>query len=168
MGSLRTWFAFVVCVLLGSAPVGAQVRAHSTHSADSAEIVSTVQRLLDAIGRADSAMARSVLMPGMRLVSIVDDTVLARPRVQTDSAFIQMLGSPRSTMLERMWSPVVMSNGRIATLWAPYDFHVDGKWSHCGIDVATLLRTDAGWKVANLSYTVQRQDCPASPLGPPQ
>jgi SAM-dependent methyltransferase len=70
-------------------------------------------------------------------------------------------------LLERMWQPVVHVEGPLATLWAPYDFHVDGKRSHCGVDAVTLLRGDAGWRVAGITYTVQRADCAPSPLGPP-
>ena len=66
-----------------------------------------------------------------------------------------------------MWAPVVQVQGRIASVWTPYDFHIDGRFSHCGIDTITLLRTDAGWRIAGLLYTVQRTGCAPSPLGPP-
>jgi hypothetical protein len=67
-----------------------------------------------------------------------------------------------------MWEPVVHLQGPIATLWAPYDFYIDGQRSHCGIDTVTLLRAAQGWQIAALVYTVQRTGCPASPLGPPR
>jgi hypothetical protein len=73
----------------------------------------------------------------------------------------------RERLLERMWTPVVRVQGAIATLWTPYDFHVDGRFSHCGVDTATLLRTGGGWRIAALVYTVQRTGCAPSPLGPP-
>jgi hypothetical protein len=130
-------------------------------------VVATVQRLFDAMAAHDTATARALLLPGTRFVSVSNDTGPARPRFQGDSAFLRMLASTPDRLLERMWAPVVQVQGRIATVWTPYDFHLGGRWSHCGIDTVTLLRSDAGWRIASLIYTVQRTGCAPSPLGPP-
>ena len=130
-------------------------------------VVATVQRLFDAMAARDTVAARALLLPGTRFVSISNDTGPAIPRVQGDSAFLRMLAGSSERLLERMWAPVVQVQGRIATVWTPYDFHRGGRFSHCGIDAVTLLRTDAGWRSAGLLYTVQRTGCAPSPLGPP-
>jgi hypothetical protein len=49
--------------------------------------------------------------------------------------------------------------------WAPYDFYIDGEFSHCGVDVFDLIQLEGQWKLANSMYTVIRNDCPKSPLG---
>jgi hypothetical protein len=49
--------------------------------------------------------------------------------------------------------------------WAPYDFHLDGKLSHCGIDSFGLVRGADGWRIAGISYTVQKTGCAPSPPG---
>ena len=71
-------------------------------------------------------------------------------------------------ILERMWSPRVLVDGRMATLWAPYDFHRAGKFSHCGTETVMLIEQQGAWKVATLAYTVKREGCEPSPLGPPK
>ena len=70
-------------------------------------------------------------------------------------------------MLERMWEPQVRVHKGIANLWAPYDFWLDGKFSHCGIDSFELMKTAGGWRLTGGSYTVEREGCAPSPLGPP-
>lgn len=65
-----------------------------------------------------------------------------------------------------MWAPQVSIAGRLASLWAPYDFHRDGKRTHCGINQVNLVKTPEGWRIATLIYTVQTTGCPDSPLGP--
>ena len=40
--------------------------------------------------------------------------------------------------------------GHMATVSLPYDFYRDGRWSHCGIDVFTLVQTPEGWRIATL------------------
>jgi hypothetical protein len=67
-----------------------------------------------------------------------------------------------------MWTPAVHVHGAIAVVWAPYDFHIDGKFSHCGVDTFSLVRTATGWQISGISYTVEPTGCAASPLGPPR
>ncbi len=41
---------------------------------------------------------------------------------------------------ERYWSPTVLIRGPMALVWAPYEFQIDGKISHCGIDAFVLFQ----------------------------
>lgn len=54
---------------------------------------------------------------------------------------------------------VVKVQGRIATVWAPYDLWLNDKFSHCGVDVFTLLKTPEGWKIVTCSYTMEKEGC---------
>jgi hypothetical protein len=148
-------------LLVGS---GAPLRAQT---ADSAAAVAAVHELLDAMQRRDTAAARALLVPGARFVSVRGDSA-ETPRVQTDGAFLRSLVGGRARLQERVWAPVVRVHGPLATVWAPYDFHVDGRRTHCGVDAFTLLWSGSRWRVAGITYTVERHDCPASPLGPPK
>jgi hypothetical protein len=59
--------------------------------------------------------------------------------------------------------------GRLATVWLPYDFHIDGKWSHCGVDAFTMLKVGEQWRIAVLAWTVEQPPaCRPHPDGPPQ
>jgi len=161
---LGVLFLAAVAIALPSAALTAQATATDTSSA-----IAAVQRLFDAINTGDTTLLRGLLVPGMQFVTITDPPAAAAPpRVQVDSAFARQVGASRQQYLERMWQPVVRLQGSIATVWAPYDFHVDGKFSHCGVDTFTLLRVGQGWQIASVVYTVQRSGCPASSLGAPR
>ena len=168
MSRTRPLLVIALLSVLGSALDAQALPAQPTQpTAADPTIVATVQRLFDAMAAHDTTVARTLLLPGTRFVSISNDTGPAIPRSQGDSAFLRMLAGRSDRLLERMWAPVVQVQGRIASVWTPYDFHIDGRFSHCGIDAITLLRTDAGWRIAGLLYTVQRTGCAPSPLGPP-
>jgi hypothetical protein len=153
-----------LALLVSSRSLAAQAPPTDTNA-----VVAVVQRLFDAMASGDTVTLRAVLLPGMQFVALTTDAAAApAPRIQSDTAFVQRLGSRRQRLLERMWNPVVQLQGPIATVWTPYDFHIDGKFSHCGIDSATLVWTAQGWRIAGLTYTVQRTGCAASPLGPPR
>lgn len=140
---------------------------HAQPATDPAPVVAVVQALLDGISRRDTTGLRALFLPGMRFVSIAADRAGATPRWQTGDEMLRELPGETERLLERMWAPVVHVQGPIATVWTPYDFHVDGKFSHCGIDTAHLVRTAEGWRIADFAYTVQRTGCAPSPLGAP-
>jgi len=72
------------------------------------------------------------------------------------------------TFTERGFDAQVMLAGRLATVWLPYDFYVDGAWSHCGVDVFTMLKSEAGWRIATMAWSIEQPPaCKAHPDGPP-
>ena len=62
----------------------------------------------------------------------------------------------------RFWSTI-----DLATVWTPYDFYLNGEFSHCGRNSFSLIRDDDGWRIASVTYSMLRESCESSPLGPP-
>ena len=60
---------------------------------------------------------------------------------------------------ERYWSPTVLVRGGIAVVWAPYEFWLDGKTSHCGVDVFDFVKVSGEWRVSNSMWTVEPNAC---------
>ena len=85
----------------------------------------------------------------------------------THREFLDQLTTPGADWLERLWNPTVLVHGSMAVVWAEYDFHRDGAFSHCGVDAFSLFKTADGWKIAGTTYTVEPTGCEESPLGPP-
>lgn len=60
---------------------------------------------------------------------------------------------------ELMYEQNVAVDGDWAMVWGRYVFFVGDKVSHCGINQFNLVRTDAGWKIANGASTMNAADC---------
>lgn len=158
----------VTRVLLFAALLGVPRWAQGqTFSQDSAAVLSAAQTLLKSINTRDTSLARPLLLPGGVFVSIRQGANGSTPRVQTHADFLSSLPTGNGRFLERIWSPRITIEGTLAEVRAPYDFHVDGKFSHCGVDVFTLVKATSGWMISGTSYTVQQTGCAPSPLGPP-
>jgi Domain of unknown function (DUF4440) len=127
-------------------------------------VLAAVQKFFDTMTSKDVAEATRVLMPDGRFVSVRDDR--PEPRPSTIQSYLDGLATRKQNYVERMWDPEVRVQGPIATVWTRYDFWVDGKFSHCGVDAFDLVKTSEGWKIAGGVYTVERTGCPPSPLGP--
>ena len=135
--------------------------------AEEAAVISTVETFFRALAAKDSAAAQRVMLQDGMFSSIHEGEAGPVIRTQSHQNFFQQIASEERNLLERMWKPRVVIHDRIAVLWAPYDFHIDGSFSHCGVDAFSLLKTATGWKITGTIYSVQKTGCSASPLGPP-
>jgi hypothetical protein len=131
-------------------------------------VLSVVERFFDTMAARDVAGAATVLVPAGRFVST--RTVEGRrvTRGFTNREYLDRLAGRREEVRERIWEPEVRIRGRVASVWAPYDFWTDGAFSHCGVDALDLVETLEGWKIAGGVYTVETEGCAPSPLGPPR
>ena len=153
----------VALITIVIATAAATANAQST--ADRAAVLEAVQRFFDTMTARDVEGARAVLVPQGRFHVI--DTVKpgSEPRSFSNEEYFAQLQASKQTMRERIWNPEVRVHGSIATVWTPYDFWIDGKLSHCGVDAFDLIKSGEGWKIAGGAYTIEH-NCPPSPLGP--
>jgi len=127
-------------------------------------VLAKVQALFDAMAAHDSTAALALVIPEGRLMVSRANAPVSN---STLGEFAAKLSAAKATYLERMWNPKVMVRGGIAVVWTEYDFHLGGKFTHCGIDSFQLVKTPEGWKISALAYTVEPSACKPSPLGPP-
>ena len=142
--------------------------ARAQDTSDRSLVLAAVQTFMDVIGSRDVEAAKRVMLPEGRLISSRDEDGKLTFRPQTHQEFFDSLSKGQGRNLERMWNPEVRIHGTIAVVSTPYDFHRDGKFSHCGTDVFNLVKTPEGWKIAGAMWTIQRTGCAPSPLGPPK
>lgn len=147
-----------------AAPLWAQ-RGGGT--ADSLAVVATAAQLLQAISTRDLDLARSAMHPGAGFVAVepapAGDT---RVTLTSGDTTLALLANANRRFHERMWGATALVTGDVALVSAPYDFHVDGVFSHCGTDTFTVVRLEGRWRITHVAYTVERAGCLPSPLGP--
>jgi len=126
-------------------------------TSDEKDVITVVQKTCDGIGAHDGEMIRSSMLPDARIYLVRDNGASSSTAL---ADMITQVAGGKVAMLERFTSPPrVLVRGRIAQLWGEYEFLRDGKFSHCGVDTATLFKTADGWKISTLSYTVERTGC---------
>lgn len=141
---------------------GSNVQAKDTYSAPQREALGAVDALFAAMAKHDVDASRRLILPGASFVVVLPDGTV---KIEPDTGYLETLGKHKEVFRERIWEAQVMVQGNLAQVWAPYDFHLDGKLSHCGIDSFSLVRGPGGWRIAGISYTVQKAGCAPSPLG---
>jgi hypothetical protein len=157
---VRAILAIALIIFFLPARAGAQTEDDKT------AVLATVQTFFDTMATRDVEGARAVLLPEGRTFSVREQNGQPSARASSVDDYLASLAKGKSASRERMWNPEVRIKSPLATVWTPYDFHIDGKFSHCGIDAFTLVKTSEGWKVASGTWTVERTGCAPSPLGP--
>jgi len=153
-------------IALALLSVSVLARTAQEEGDDKAAVVATVQKFFDTMASRDVEGARRVLMPEGRMFSVREQNGQPAARATAVEDYLKSLGERKQDSRERMWNPEVRVHAGIASLWTPYDFWIDGKFSHCGIDNFDLLKTADGWKIASVTYTIERAGCAPGPLGP--
>ena len=134
-------------------------------SAERDDVLKTVQAFFDTMTAQDIEGARKVLQEQGRFHAMRLRDGKPDVRAFSNEEYFADLKASKRKMQERIWNPEVRISGLIATVWAPYDFWIDGKFSHCGVDQFDLIKTGDGWKIAGGVYTLESK-CAPSPLGP--
>jgi hypothetical protein len=155
----RLLLSFGFAALLGPVSLSGQEVVPAERQA----VLAAVDSFFAAMSRRDTAASRAILLPGAMFYAVAPGRA---PGSTPDTAYIRSIGGRTAALRERIWNPRVEVHGPIAEVWTRYDFHVDGKFSHCGIDDFSLMLTPSGWTIAAATYTVERTGCPESPLGP--
>lgn len=147
-------------------PTLAAAQAPADAADASAEVLAVVEESLERISEEDMAGFADLMLEGavVALAGTQQGETFHRIRTPAEIA----AGTPEADLVERGFEPEVRISGPMAMVWLPYDFYGDGEWSHCGVDVFTLLRTGEGWRIATITYSVlQPPDCRPHPDGPP-
>ncbi|MPR35061.1 nuclear transport factor 2 family protein [Salmonirosea aquatica] len=139
--------------------IGLGTLASPAHAQDSKnEVLQVAQDLLDAIGKGDTAAFRSLFLPHAMIYTVreKDGQTVTASRSPFAATF-----RPGTVVKEEMkdHGVDVRVQGNMAQVWAPYNLWVNGTFSHCGVDVFTLLKTNEGWRIAALSYTIEKEGC---------
>ncbi|MBK9148460.1 MAG: nuclear transport factor 2 family protein [Flavobacteriales bacterium] len=128
-------------------------------------VLRTIDRFFASMTAQDSAAMSATLIHAGTLQIVSADG--SEPVVVTGfEEYLKRLVAGKERLVERYWDPVVRVDGPIAVATMRYDFHINGRFSHCGIDVFTLVLGPDGWRIGSVSYTRRTEGCELSPVGP--
>ncbi|MDG2119409.1 MAG: nuclear transport factor 2 family protein [Gammaproteobacteria bacterium] len=152
-------FLFVLAVALSH---------HTFGQSDDEKLVrATAEQFFLAIETKDRALLESIMVPGSLNISTQElQNDQAKITTLNYASMIDLLTGAGNEKKERAWDETILVQGHIAVYWAPYDFHVDQKFTHCGIDSFQLIKKEERWLISNASWTRETLNCPTSPLGP--
>ncbi|CAH0996218.1 hypothetical protein EMA8858_02349 [Emticicia aquatica] len=129
---------------------------------DEEKIKASINQVFDGMRKNDTTLVRQVLHPSCFLKSIGKNKS-GEVRLQEDAIidWLKQIGTKRDGIIldERLTSYDIKIDGEMAIAWTPYEFYVNDKFNHCGVDVFTLMNTDKGWKIVGIVDTRRKENC---------
>jgi hypothetical protein len=68
-------------------------------------------------------------------------------------------GAPKGSLDEQIIFDVIKMDGDLASVWTPYKFYFNSKFSHCGVNSFQLVRINNVWKIQYLIDTRRVTGC---------
>ena len=128
---------------------------------DAAAVRATVDSWFSALRSKDRAAFESQMLPDATFITLRYSADGWSRVNRTRKALTDMLMANSGTIIERFTAPpTVLVHGPIATVWGAYDFSIDGKRQHCGVDSFDLEKDGDTWKIASARWTVEPKGCP--------
>ncbi|MBA9076761.1 MULTISPECIES: nuclear transport factor 2 family protein [Rufibacter] len=158
---MRSFLFLCGCLAVGLSAIAQPKKTAPASTADARAVEAAVVRFFDGMRANDSTLARSVLAPNARLLTVAagKDGVVRTHETPLDR-FMEMISKPQEKVLdERIWGVKVNIDGDLATLWCDYAFYVGDTFSHCGADAFLLYRGKDGWKIFSIADTRRKQNC---------
>jgi len=125
-------------------------------------IHATVDKMFQAMYKADTATLRTLFTPGAKFMSYTYDSK-GNPRAKGElvNDFLRGVGlMGEAQMEERLLSWQCLIDEGIASVWTPYEFYFEGKFSHCGVNSFQLMNVQGKWKITMITDTRRKTDCP--------
>ena len=137
--------AFILLVLLLSQISFAQEK----------EIQQTIETFFEAFHQRDSIKLQSVCSKDLVLHSISESGNGTKFSVEKASNFYKSIASIPLTMKfeEKILSYKIQIDGAMAHVWTPYEFYVNEKLSHSGVNSFQLFQENGVWKVVYILDT---------------
>jgi hypothetical protein len=95
----------------------------------------------------------------MQTIALGDNGPQVNPGSVSD--FMKRISTtPADTQLdERILNFEIKVDGPMASAWTPYEFYVNGTFSHCGVNSFQLVKFTQGWKVVCIIDTRRKDPC---------
>jgi len=120
------------------------------------EVLKVVNEFFDTMEKKDSLGFNNLFLENAHAYSIRkngDSTITRNSLLKASSSKDQLKESLRESDI------TIHVKGNVAAVWAPYDFWINGEHSHCGYEVFTFLKNQGIWKIASLTYSVEKGSC---------
>lgn len=137
------------------------VSAFAQKADDSKDALAVVNKMFDMMAAHKPAEIVALHTAEAQLVALFK-TKEGKSDIKTFKAeefFTKNFSVKRAELFEDMYAPKVEIFGDFAQVTGRYVFFVNSKVLHCGVNAFHLVRTDAGWRIAGASSTMEPQGC---------
>jgi hypothetical protein len=124
-------------------------------NAQKEQVQKTIETFFEGFHAKDTVKIKSTCSSTMILQSISENTKGNKLSDEKPAAFYKSIASIPADIKfeERILSYNIQVDGSMAHVWTPYEFYVNGKLSHKGVNAFTLYFDGTTWKIIHVIDT---------------
>ena len=126
-------------------------------TSETEQVKATINSFFDGMRNSDSTTLKNNLA-----VNAVFQTISSNNEVksQNPSGFVSSVGkAAKGSLDERITFRSIHIDGNLAAVWTPYEFYLNGKFSHCGVNSFQLHKENGQWKIQYVIDTRRKEGC---------
>lgn len=117
------------------------------------EVKQVIETFFEGLHKGDSTMMKTTLHKDIKIQTTATNRE-GKHILKTDSKK-KLLTSvankkPEHIYLEKLLSYDIKIDGNLASVWTPYEFYFNGKFSHCGANSFQLFNNNGKWVITYL------------------
>jgi len=122
-------------------------------------IKQSISVFFEGLQTSDTLKIQSVCHKEMKLQSITEKNTVGGLSYQSNSDFYKSVAAiPKNVKIEeRILSYNIQIDGTMANVWTPYEFYINEKLSHIGVNSFTLLLENNIWKIVHIIDTRRKK-----------
>ncbi len=121
----------------------------TSFNAQNQEVQKVIETFFEGFHAKDTIKIKSVCSDTIMLQSIIENAKGAKLSDESAKEFYHSIASIPSDFKfeEKILSYSIQVDGTMAHAWTPYEFYIDGKLSHSGVNAFTLFKENGFWKI---------------------
>ena len=135
---------------------------HAQENRKEEAIKNIIDSFFEGLHYGDSSKIRTTIHKDLKIqtTSSTKDGITVL-RTQKAKDFLTAIANkkPENNYFEKLLSYEIKSDGNLASVWTPYEFYLNEKFSHCGANSFQLFDNNGKWEIIYLVDMRRRSDC---------
>jgi hypothetical protein len=158
LGKTKTIMRYIIAfTLLFSIQLSAQSTAKD-------EVKATIETFFKGFHKGDTLLMKTTMHDKLMVQTAYTNT--EGKDILNDDWAEKLISAIGNRPAEKVWEEKLLSysiqvDGIMANAWTEYEFWLNGKFSHCGVNSFQLFKDNGSWKIIYLIDTRRRKGCAA-------
>lgn len=128
-----------------------------SQSSEELLIKASINSLFDGMRTSDSTKISNAFSKTAVLQTIVKNGEVKNENIKDFAVSISK--AVKGSLDERITFSNILIDGNLASVWTPYEFYYQGKFSHCGVNSFELVKVNDEWKIQYIIDTRRKDNC---------
>jgi len=131
-------------------------------NAQSDAIKNTISTFFEGLQSSDTIIVNSVIHKDLIMQTIyLNNEGKSNLKTASKSQFLKDIATKKKedVWFEKLLSYTIQVDENLATVWTPYEFYFNQKFSHCGVNSFQLFFNDEYWEIISIIDTRRKDNC---------